>query len=40
MKIGFVATSILGLIVVLNACTKDRMPTLVELDNQLDNSIQ
>ena len=40
MKIGFVATSILGLIVVLNACTKDRMPTLVELDNQLENSIQ
>ncbi|MDA9333250.1 hypothetical protein N9Q80_04045, partial [Saprospiraceae bacterium] len=35
-----VATSILGLIVVLNACTKDRMPTLVELDNQLENSIQ
>ncbi|MEJ6696097.1 MAG: cytochrome c peroxidase [Saprospiraceae bacterium] len=40
MKIGFVATSILGLIVLLNACTKDRMPTLVELDNQLENSIQ
>jgi len=40
MKIGFVATSILGLIVVLNACTKDRMPTLVELDNQLETSIQ
>ena len=40
MKIGFVAISILGLIVVLNACTKDRMPTLVELDNQLENSIQ
>ncbi len=40
MKIGFVATSILGLIVVLNACTKDRMPTLVELDNQLENSIR
>ena len=40
MKIGFVATSILSLIVLLNACTKDRMPTLVELDNQLENSIQ
>lgn len=40
MKIGFVATSILGLIVVLNACTKDRMPTLVKLDNQLETSIQ
>ena len=40
MKIGFVATSILVLIVLLNACTKDRMPTLVELDNQLENSIR
>ncbi|MEJ6808622.1 MAG: cytochrome c peroxidase [Saprospiraceae bacterium] len=40
MKIGFVATSVLGLIILLNACTKDRMPTLVELDNQLENSIQ
>ncbi len=40
MKIGYVATSILGLLVVLNACTKDRMPTLVELDNQLEASIQ
>ena len=39
MKVVYVAISILGLIVVLNACTKDRMPTLVELDNQLETSI-
>ena len=40
MKIRHVAISILSLLVVLNACTKDRMPTLVELDNQLELSIQ
>ena len=40
MKTGFVAASILVLLVMLNACTKDRMPTLVELDNQLEVSIQ
>ena len=39
MKVVYVAISILILIVMLNACTKDRMPTLVELDNQLETSI-
>ncbi len=40
MKIGYVTLSILCIIVLLNACTKDRMPTLVELDNQLESTIQ
>lgn len=39
MKIRLAAIVTLGLIVLLNACTKDRMPTLVELDNQLESRI-
>jgi len=40
MKIRLAAISIFALIVMLHACTKDRMPTLVELDNQLDERIR
>ncbi len=39
MKIRLAAFVTFGLLLVLHACTKDRMPTLVELDNQLESKI-
>lgn len=39
MKIRLAAFIIFGLFLILHACTKDRMPTLVELDNQLESKI-
>jgi len=39
MKIRLVSIVVFGFIVLLHACTKDRMSTLVELDNQLESLI-
>lgn len=39
MKIRLAAFVTFGLFLMLHACTKDRMPTLVELDNQLESKI-
>jgi len=40
MKIRLATFLIFGLIIFLHSCTKDRMPTLVELDNQLETKIR
>ena len=39
MKLRLAAFVTFGLFLMLHACTKDRMPTLVELDNQLESKI-